>query len=123
MRALFAPLLIIPALFLGTAWAQDEANDDEAALGLGSVTCQDMFDLFEEAAPGDDQDPEELQNAQDDALYFVVWVHGYLSGRNGLDLEQRPLNKAGIERIVGDLAAVCEDNLDALVVDQVDSIE
>jgi hypothetical protein len=53
-------------------------------------------------------------------LYFVVWTHGYLSGRDGIDEEKRPLSSEGIEQTVQQIGDVCRPDktqrfLDAVV--------
>lgn len=80
----------------------------EEGFMLATATCGDVYDLYADATDGEGRDPNDVKEAQDDILYLVVWVHGYLSGRYGFDLEKRPLGDEGIERIVGEMDKVCE---------------
>ena len=85
-----------------------EAEPEKPTFILTTATCGDVYDLYEDATPGEGKDPKEVAEAQDDVLYLVVWVHGYLSGRNGVDLEKRPLGQAGIEKVVAEIDEVCK---------------
>jgi hypothetical protein len=97
--------------------------DEEDDFLLLQATCQDVYDLFEDASPGDDKDAVQLAKAQDDVLYLVVWVHGYLSGRNGIDLEKRPLGEIGIKTIVAEMDTACEPDATKRFIDVVKSIQ
>jgi len=108
-------LLIFSSLAVGA----DEQDD----FLLLQATCQDIYDLFEDASPGDDKDAVQLAKAQDDVLYLVVWVHGYLSGRNGIDLEKRPLGDSGIKAIVAEMDNACEPDATKRFIDVVTAIK
>ena len=90
---------------------EDEKSEIEIA------TCSDVFDLFAEATPAEDRDPAAVARAQDDVLYFVTWAHGYLSGLHGIDMEKRPMGKAGIEHLINEIARVCEPDESRLFLD------
>lgn len=117
------PLLIAMLFSVSAALADDmpagesaapatAAEDDRSA--IETATCGDLFDLFEEATPGEGKDPTELEKAQDDVLYFVTWVHGYLSGMYGIDEEKRPMGKEGIVTLIDQMAKVCEPDASKL---------
>ncbi len=98
--------------------APAETTGDE----VSSLTCRDLFDLYAAAAPGEGKDPRALEKAQDDVLSFVLWVHGYLSGRDGIDFVKRPLNKAGIEKLVVEMGEACRTTPDRLFLEAVKGI-
>lgn len=85
-----------------------QAPEDDEDFTIQTATCRDVFDLYDDASPGEGKDPVELEKAQDSILLFVVWVHGYLSGRDGIDETKRPLSKEGIMTTVKDIADVCK---------------
>jgi len=103
------------------------ARDDNEAFTLADMTCGDIFQLFEDATPADEgqapKDPQDLANAQDDTLYLATWVHGYLSGRDGIGTGAPKMNKAGIEKVIGDIAAVCKPDESKRFMDVVDGIK
>lgn len=119
-------MLVIAAFAAPLAFAESEpaaeVQEDEP-FPIQTATCEDIYDLFEDASPADDKDPKELEEAQDDVLYFVTWVHGYLSGRYGIDQEKRPMNKAGIETTIEDMARVCDPDASKLFLDAVKGLK
>ena len=104
--------------------AAKDANEDFA---LAAMTCGDIFQLFEDATPadegGDSKDPQDLAEAQDDTLFLATWVHGYLTGRDGVGVSAPTMNKAGIEKVIGDIAGVCEPDESKRFLDVVGGIE
>ena len=90
---------------------------------IDTATCADVFDLYGDASPGEGKDEKELEEAQDMVLWFVLWVHGYLSGRDGIDRDKRPLSKEGIETTVKDIATVCKPDESKLFLDVVGDIK
>lgn len=99
------------------------AEPDSETFALATATCGDVYDLFEDATPGEDKDPQDVAEAQDDVLYFVVWVHGFLSGQNGVDLEKRPLGQAGIEKVIAEIDQVCKPDESKRFLDVATTIE
>jgi hypothetical protein len=95
----------------------------QTAFPISTATCADISDLYNDAVPAPGKDPDDLAAAQDEVLYFVIWVHGYLSGRGGIDLERRPMNRAGIEAVVGQIAAACKDRPEARFLDAAGDID
>jgi hypothetical protein len=100
------------------------ATESSETIGdeVTTMKCVDLFELYSAAAPGAGKNAEDLAQAQDDVLSFVLWVHGYLNGRDGIDLVKRPLNKAGIEKLVTEMADVCRPNPEALFLEAVKGI-
>ncbi len=131
MKQLIVALMAV--FFLTNAFAGDDVKskkmaelksmDEQTMWTLASMTCGDVFDLFEDATPGDKKDPDEVMAAQDDVLDLIIWIHGYLSGRNGIDNSKYTLNKAGINRAVDDIAAVCKSNEKKRLLDVVPNIK
>jgi hypothetical protein len=102
---------------------QPEEMEDDEPFPILTATCDDIYELFEEATPREGKDPKELEEAQDDVLSFVVWVHGYLSGRDGIDLEKRPMGKQGIVTTIEDMASVCDPDGSRLFLDAVKDLK
>ncbi len=110
-----------PLVFAETAEVT-EVDEDEP-FPIQTATCDDIFDLFEEASPAVGKDPKELENAQDDVLYFVTWVHGDLSGRHGIDQGKRPMNKQGVVTTIEHMAKVCDPDASKLFLDAVKDLK
>lgn len=114
---LLAAFLALPAA--AAAPAKAPAGGDE----LSTATCADLLDLFSAAAPRKGKDPKQLARAQDDVLNFVMWVHGYVSGRDGIDFSKRPLNENGIKQTVAQIADVCKPDPARLFLDAVKNVK
>ena len=117
---------LVAALASPLAIAQTDQPDkrtDDEPFPILTATCDDIYDLFDEATPGEGKDPKEVEEAQDDVLYFVTWVHGYLSGRDGIDQEKRPMNKQGIVTTIEDMARVCDPDGTRLFLDAVTDLK
>ena len=125
--ALSLSLAPMPGLAQSERAAQLEAKGANEDFSLVDMTCGDIFQLFEDATPpdegGDTVDAQELANAQDDTLYLATWVHGYLTGRDGIGVSAPTMNKAGIEKVIGDIAAVCKPDESKRFLDVVGGIE
>lgn len=98
-----AGLAASPA-FSETVPKQSQGNEMEAG------KCSDILDLFAAADPAGAKDKKGLAAAQDRTYAFLMWVHGYLSGRDGIDFAKRPLNQAGITQVVNDIYKVCAND-------------
>jgi hypothetical protein len=125
MQRLFTALLTI-ILGAGSVFAADKAvaaPEDQGRFSIATATCADIFDLYEEASPGEGKDPMALEDSQDTVLDFVLWVHGYLSGRDGINRDKRPLSKEGVELTVKQIADVCKPDESKLFLDVVDGIK
>lgn len=131
MKKCIATCLVV--LFLTNAYAGDDvrskkmaelsAQEDETTWTIATMTCTDVFDLFDDATPGDKKDNEEVMAAQDDVLDLLTWVHGYLSGRDGLKNSKYTMNKIGINQAVVDITSVCKANGEKLFLDVVPEIK
>ena len=122
----FMPALLVASFMTCSALAADEppaAAPEQEQFAIDTATCGDVFDLYEDAVPAEGKDAAELAQAQDMVLLFVVWVHGYLSGRDGIDRDKRPLSKEGIETTVKDISVVCKPDESKLFLDVVDQIK
>lgn len=120
-RFVFAAAFAAP-LALAQTDQPSEVEEDEP-FPILTATCDDIYDLFEEAAPGDGKDPKELEEAQDDVLSFVTWVHGYLSGRYGIDKEKRPMGRQGVVTTIEDMARVCDPDGSKLFLEAVKDLK
>lgn len=110
-RFIYAAVLAAP---LAMADAEPVVEPDDAEpFPILTATCGDIYELFEDAQPGDGKDQKDVEEAQDDVLYFVTWVHGYLSGRYGIDQEKRPMSEQGIVTTIDDMARVCDPDVDS----------
>jgi len=102
-------MLITAALASSPAFASEPepapATDDRFT--VQTATCGDLYELLQDAAPGEGKDPVIMEKAQDMLLYFVIWAHGYLSGRDGIDEDKRPLSSEGIKLTVQQIGEVC----------------
>ena len=127
MLKTLATALVSAGLFAAPLFASEQTEEEATGAGgapfnIETATCADIFDLYEDATPGEGKDEEALEEAQDTVLYFVVWVHGYLSGRDGIDRKNRPLSREGIEITVKDIADVCRVDESELFLDVVGKI-
>lgn len=89
---------------------------------MESAKCGDILDLFAAANPKDAKDKMALRAAQDKTYAFVMWVHGYLNGRDGIDFANRPLNQAGITQAVREIYQVCSGDEKRTFLDAVKDI-
>ena len=126
MKHPFITAFFAASLATGTAFAAEETAatpQDEDRFTIQTAICADVYDLFEDASPGEGKDVKEMEAAQDMVLAFVVWVHGYLSGRDGIDQEKRPLSKEGIDITVKQIDEVCKPDESKRFLDVVKNIK
>jgi len=126
-------VLLIAVFFVTSAFAASDvksekmaevaAQEEMEAWTLAGMTCSDVFDLFDDATPGDEKDSEEVMAAQDDVLDLLTWVHGYLNGRDGIKNSKYTMNKAGINQAVADIVKVCKPDEEKLFLDVVPHIK
>lgn len=110
---------LAPCLGLSASNAGAEpAQGDEMA----RARCGSIIDLFVSADPAIEKDEQVLTAAQDRAYVFLMWAHGYMSGRDGIDFTRRPLNQDGITALVGEIYAVCRSDEERLFLDAVKEI-
>jgi len=101
----------------------DNKGNDEM-FSLSSMSCGDIFYLFDDADPDNKEaKPEDITAAQDDVLMLFTWVHGYISGRDGIDTRKHLMNKAGIEKTLTDIVTVCKDNEDKTFLDVIPNLK
>lgn len=105
-------------VFGATHAVAEPARGDE----MERARCGSIIDLFVSADPGVNQDEQALAAAQDSTYVFLMWAHGYLSGRDGIDFARRPLNQEGITALVGEIYAVCRNDEARLFLDAVKEI-
>ncbi|MHB1373383.1 MAG: hypothetical protein ACYC5W_17730 [Thauera sp.] len=105
-------------VFGATHAVAEPARGDE----MERARCGSIIDLFMSADPGVNQDEQALAAAQDRTYVFLMWAHGYLSGRDGIDFARRPLNQEGITALVGEIYAVCRNDEARLFLDAVKEI-
>lgn len=83
---------------------------------LTDSTCGEYLDLLERVKQEQKQ-PIEMQKSQDDLVGVMLWLHGYISGRIGIDNTARPLNKEWISTHVIKLADVCAKDESKRIID------
>jgi cytochrome c5 len=121
--ALLAASLALPAVATAAEPAKPAKSTEKSGDEILSFTCGDLMDLFSAAAPKKGKDPRRLARAQDDVLNFVMWVHGYVSGRDGIDFAKRPLNEQGIKQTVDQMASACQGDPKRLFLDAVKDVK
>lgn len=101
--------LVTTALASHAAFASNPmpAPVDDDRFTIQTATCGDLYELLQDASLGEGKDPVIMEKAQNVLLYFVIWAHGYLSGRDGIDEDKRPLSSEGIELTVKQIGDVC----------------
>lgn len=88
------------------------------------ATCGEYLDLVEEvAAESKNTAADAPHDAQDDLVSVMLWLHGYLSGKLGIDGEKRPLTREWLSENVGVLAKACAVDESRRVVDVVDGLQ
>jgi hypothetical protein len=109
-----------------TAAAEPAASAGAAAPAreLTDATCAQYLDLVEQVKlESEAADVTAPQDAQDDLVSVMLWLHGYLSGRNGIDNQARPLTRDWLASNVGVLARACAVDEKRRVVDVVAGIQ
>jgi hypothetical protein len=71
------------------------------------MTCAEVRDAL------DDEEREE------EASYLVVWSYGVRTGVEGLDFENYPVTKAGLEDFITRVTLTCKVDPDRLFVDAI----
>ncbi|HRO34609.1 hypothetical protein [Thauera sp.] len=116
-RSVLSCLAACLALGSTNAFAEPAQGDE-----MERARCGSIIDLFVSADPAVNQDEQALAAAQDRTYVFLMWAHGYLSGRDGIDFVRRPLNQDGITALVGEIYAVCKNDEARLFLDAVKEI-
>ena len=112
----------LAALFATTTMSADQAAEKSKGDEMASAQCGAILDLFEGADPLINKNKKALAAAQDRTYVFLMWAHGYVSGRDGVDFVKRPLNQEGITRLVADIYTVCKTDEKRLFLDAVKDI-
>lgn len=112
----------LAALFASIAIAATEPAGRSKGDEMAAAKCASILDLFAAADPQGAKDKKALAAAQDRAYLFVMWVHGFLSGRDGIDFAKRPLNQEGVTQVVSDIYQVCKDDESKNFLDAVKNI-
>lgn len=100
----------LAALCATAVLAADPAAGKSTGDEMASARCGAILDLFESADPQINKNKKALAAAQDRTYVFLMWTHGYVSGRDGVDFVKRPLNQEGITRLVADIYSVCKSD-------------
>ena len=116
-RSLLCSMTLSLALATTPVFAESSQGDE-----MERASCGNIIDLFVSADPTVNKDEQSLAAAQDRTYIFLMWAHGYLSGRDGIDFKRRPLNQQGITALVGEIYAACKDTEDQLFLDAVKDI-
>lgn len=118
IKTRFCSVALCCALSATQVVAQSEQGNE-----MERARCGDIIDLFVSADPEvNKEDEKALAVAQDQTYVFLMWAHGFMSGRDGIDFKRRPLNQQGITALVGEIYTVCKDNEDRLFLDAVKEI-
>lgn len=117
IRPFVCSLALCLGLSASHAGAEPRQGDE-----MERARCGSIIDLFVSADPALEKDERALAAAQDRAYVFLMWAHGYLSGREGIDFTRRPLNQEGITSLVGEIYAVCSNDEARLFLDAVTEI-
>jgi hypothetical protein len=103
------------------------ASTAAPARELTDTTCAEYLDLVEqvklESQASGAAKAQDAQDAQDALVETMLWLHGYLSGRNGIDNQARPLTRDWLASSVGVLARACAVDENRRVVDVVAGIQ
>lgn len=98
----------VPAILLMCAGTTQAA--EPAPVDLLDTTCTQYLQALDIANPGTKPGPDRAAQAaaaQDDVVQALLWVHGYLTGRDGKAGPSRPLNREWIISYVGKVATAC----------------
>jgi hypothetical protein len=122
--ALFACLLPLAAAGHAAASEEPTSKAAPAPREVTDATCGEYLDLVEQVTvESKDTSPSASHDAQDDLVSVMLWLHGYLSGREGIDGTLRPLTQEWLAQSVGVLAKACAVDESRRVVDVVAELE
>lgn len=100
--------ILSPTILLMTAGMAHAAEPPSA--NLLDTTCGQYLQALDVAKVGTQPSPAraaQAADAQDDIVQALMWVHGYLTGRDGKAGPSRPLTREWIISYVGKVATVC----------------
>lgn len=98
-----------PAAAQGQIAPSNTAGAD-ADHDLLDTSCQQFLDILAVANPGTNPSAEraaDAKAAQRDAYQAMIWVHGYLSGKKGVNAATTPLTRAWLVKMVPVVAETC----------------
>lgn len=107
---LTTPILALACGLLSSAPALAETATDPNLIDLQSVTCEQFARALAYANPGDapTEDAQALAiEAQDDLVLAMMWVNGYLTGRDGAD-GAHTFNQDWVVLNIGRLTEICK---------------
>ncbi|MCB1714169.1 MAG: hypothetical protein KDK05_03445 [Candidatus Competibacteraceae bacterium] len=105
------------ALSLAPNVQAQQAESDSTTPPVLEWTCNDVMGHYADARAEDGVSAEELEQARVFAMEITLWINGYLTGKHGLDLEQKPFGAEGLERTIELVAETCESAPDARFLD------
>lgn len=112
LAALGTPVLSAPvAPSVAAGPSAPPTRDMESDYDLLDMTCGSFLATLAVANPGARPSPERQQaamNAQAAAFRAMIWVHGYLSGKRGVDTVSAPLSRAWVVKTVPVVADQCK---------------
>ena len=118
MKKKFVASCLLALCLLPSAFAASEASKPKS-VRFDSATCGDLLDIFAAADPKLNKDKKMLKGAQDRAFAYVAWTHGYLNGRDGIDVKRYPFDEKGVTQLVGVMFNACKGNDPKLFLDAV----
>lgn len=120
IKLVFCSLIFV--ICSASSFAATETEISKKGNELEKATCAGIIDLFVAADPKINKQKKARTAAQDHTYVFVMWVHGYLNGRDGINFKSRPLNQAGITQLVGDIYEICKVDEGKLFLDAIRDI-
>lgn len=121
MMAVAAPAApatpMAPAAPAAPADAQENDSDSDLVIDLQTVTCKQFFKAQTYAIPGDNPtaEREELAEiAQDELVLAMMWVNGYLTGRDGAKIDHT-FNDDWIIQHMRKLTQICKANSEEML--------
>ena len=107
------------ALFVFPACSQETGGESEASpadtasappseeVAPHEVTCAEVADALRD------------EEREEEASYLVVWAYGVRTGVEGLDFEEYPVTKAGLEDFITRVTLTCKADPDKRFVDAI----
>lgn len=111
-----APFALIMAV-TATAAPQEDDSDSDLVIDLQTVTCKQFFKAQTYAIAGDNPTPERqdlAEVAQDELVLAMMWVNGYLTGRDG-DKGAKTFDDDWIIQHMRKLTEICDANSGAML--------
>lgn len=109
--------MVFAAPFLLLLYSPPLSAADAPQADLLDTTCGQYLEALTIAQPPKGASKKQTAlavSAQDDLVQAMMWVHGYITGRDGSAGMTRPLNRAWMVENVGKLAGICQAAPDTL---------